>query len=52
MKKQIIISEIGYPYGYNVIEMIDGLNINEFIIGHLSTIEEQFPKSDWEWIML
>lgn len=52
MNKQIIITFISEEYGYNVVEMVDGVSITDFIFAHLSTIEEQFPKSEWKWIML
>ena len=50
--KKIVISEIGEPYGYNVVVFINGVNINEYIIGHMSTIEEMFPESDYKYVYL
>ena len=50
--KSIVISEVGGVYGYNVILFINGVNINEYMIGHMSTIEEMFPKSEYKYVFL
>ena len=50
--KKIVISKIGGVYGYNVVVFINGTNINEYIIGHMSTIEEMFPRSEYKYICL
>lgn len=52
MSKQIIITFISDSLGYNVVEMIDGVSISDFIFAHLDTIEKQFPKNEWKWIMV
>lgn len=51
MNKKIIITNLGH-YEYQVVVLIDGACTNDEIIAHMDTIEERYPKSEYQYMIM